>query len=257
MVKVSTSSGWTVFLAFLLFLSRLMGMENNFQNVVSITNGFITLTGMLIFSGTIEQLSGSLNASSKLFFQVSYLALLAGASAGLMEVPLALLFVGLGIRNILKLKLSGFFWLALATYIRLELGILLVVVGIYSILQKRSDFWKIAFFTTLGILPFLAYDLYFFHTIIPHSIVAKSVVYSIVPLQTFTRGLLLAFPLIVSNHQLFYFVALFILVLCILFSIVATLVLNPKSNMKTWIRDFQCMGFGHFRQLYCRAHAHL
>jgi hypothetical protein len=239
MVKVSTSSGWTVFVAILMALSRLLGIENHFRLVVSLINAAIALAGTLVFSAILQNiLEGKLTTKSKVFFQITYLALLAGASVGLMEVPLALLLAGLGIHEILKSKLSGFIWLGVAAYIRLELVILMALIGLYLIIQDKSKVWRILLFSAIGILPFLAYDLYFFHTIIPHSIIAKSVVYSIPSLNTFTRSLILALPIPASQNQLISFLAGFVLFIGIIFSTVVTLVLNRRSAARDWILIF-------------------
>jgi hypothetical protein len=239
MVKVSTSSGWTVFVAVLMALSRSFGIEKDFRIFVSLANASLTLAGMFVYSAVIERiLERQSSGVSKVLFQVTYLAFLAGASVGLMEIPLALLLAGLGILTITKSRTSGFFWLGLAAYVRLELVILLLIIGLYQAIEEKSRIWRIFLFSTLGILPFLAYDLYFFHTILPHSIVAKSVVYSIASLQTFTRSLLLAIPLIVSQNQSSYFIIAFLLFTSLIFSMAVTLVLNRRSNARDWILVF-------------------
>jgi hypothetical protein len=236
MVKVSTSSAWTVFTAGLLALSRLTGFESSFNILVSMVNVILTLAGMLFYTKVLDRvLDHQWGYPAKFFFQITYLALLAGASVGLMETPLALLLAAVGLYNILSSKLSGFFWMGLASCVRPELLILPAAVGAYLIYQNRSYLWKILVYGALGVVPFLVYDLYFFHTVIPHSIVAKSVVYSITSLATFTRGRLLAFPIPVSENQWLYFIAAFALLAGIIFSITATLLLSRQSDARNWV----------------------
>ncbi len=177
-VKVSTSTGWTVFLTLLYAVAHLVKIENSFPLIISIINALISVAGMLIYTEILETLlKDRLPLWSTLLFQFSYLALLLPASIGLMEIPFALLIAGVGIYFLHRSKPSGFVLLGLAAHIRLELVVLLSALGIIMFLAKQFRLQHILGYIAIGVLPLLGYDLYFYQTIIPHSIISKSIIY--------------------------------------------------------------------------------
>jgi len=185
MLKVSTSSGWIVCLTALFGIANLFKVENSFPLLVSITNALISLGGAYVYTKIVENLlKNPLSISKKLLFQILFVILLLPTSIGLMETPLALLIAGLGIYFLLLSKPSGFALLGFAAYIRLELSILVVLIILFVIVQKQFRLHQIIGYGILGALPFVFYDLYFFHTVIPHSIIAKAALYSLTPLDS-------------------------------------------------------------------------
>ena len=56
MVKVSTSSGWTIFLSLLYATARLFKIDTSFPLLVSIINAMITVCGALVYTAVIESL---------------------------------------------------------------------------------------------------------------------------------------------------------------------------------------------------------
>jgi hypothetical protein len=96
--------------------------------------------------------------------------------------------------------------------------------------KERGSLLQIFLFSTLGLLPMLAYDLYYFHTILPQSIIAKSTIYSITWLHSLTRGVLLAFPVAFYEHPYLFFVV----GLVFLVSIWVTSVMILAQNWQTW-----------------------
>jgi hypothetical protein len=135
---------------------------------------------MLVYSKILETLlKNRISLPMKVLFQVSYLALLLPASIGLMETSLALLIAGLGIYFLLIHRHWGFSLLGVAVYLRIELVILLGILLLVFVFQKKYKLVSVLGYTALGLLPFVIYDFYFFHTIIPQSILAKSTVYSL------------------------------------------------------------------------------
>jgi hypothetical protein len=179
-VKVSTSSGWIVFLTILFGIARLFRIDNNFPLLISIINALITFSGMLVFTKVGEiLLNKQLSLSMKMLFQIPYIVFLLPSSIGLMETPFALLITGLGICFLLQSKPFGFALLGIAAYIRLELLILLALTSLFIYIRKQYRLLIIIGYIAIGSLPFFIFDYYFFHTALPHSIVAKSIVYSI------------------------------------------------------------------------------
>jgi len=236
MVKVSTSSGWTVFLAILFGIARLFKIDNNYPMIVGITNAAISLCGMLVYTKVVEiLLSRRLSLIEKILFQIPNLALLLPSSIGLMETPFALLVAGLGILLLVKSKPSGFALLGFAAYIRLELLVLVGLAVVLLLLQKQFRPWKIALYLALGVGPFLAYDLYFFHTIIPNAIVAKSIVFSIPGWVSAFYILVHSLPALPFHQALVSFcvgMAFLVIVLVTAFSVLV--IGRPRRLTDTW-----------------------
>ena len=130
----------------------------------------------------------------RLLFLITYIAILLPASIGLMETSFALLVAGVGIYLLTRSKPTGFAFLAIAVYLRIELLILLTLTAILYIFQKQYKLQVILGYIAVGLLPFVIYDLYFFHTIVPQSIVAKSIVYSLPWFVPAVVVLLFSFP---------------------------------------------------------------
>jgi hypothetical protein len=196
MVKVSTSSGWTIWLAMLFGFARLIRMEDNLPLILGVLNAGISLCGMMVFTAVVESLlKARLSLSSKLLFQLSFLALILPSSVGLMETPLALLVVALGVYYLLQAKPIGCTLLGLAINVRLELCLVAILAGGVLVLQKQLKNKHILYFA-IGIIPILIYDLTYFHTIVPHSIIAKSVVYSTTWFESAVSILLFSYPTI-------------------------------------------------------------
>lgn len=246
-VKVSTSSGWTLFLALLLSVARGLGMEDRFAGMVSLVNAGIALGGMIVFIRVMETLiRGKLDPVRKILFQIAYLALLAPSSIGLMETPLAMLLAGVGILDVLHARPRGFLWIGLAAYTRVELVVLLAAVALLSLIRGRMYIVQAGVFLALGLLPLLLYDLYFFGTIIPQSIRAKSVIYTLTWLHTLTRGLQLSFPVAFPEYQLF--VVVIGLVLLIGIPIIGAIIVyrNRQLWQSQWIIVFLVWALGIF-----------
>ena len=78
--------------------ARLIRMEDNLPLILGVLNAGISLGGMMVFTAVVESLlKARLSVASKLLFQLSFLALIRPSSVGLMETPLALLVVALGV----------------------------------------------------------------------------------------------------------------------------------------------------------------
>jgi len=194
-LKVSTSSGWVIFLALIYWLAKAIHLVGHFALIISIINALITIGVVFIYTRIVEIfLQRQLTLPQKLLFQTTILALLLLPSIGLMETSLALLLAGAGIFLLLKTKSVGFLLLAMSLYFRMELILLASLLCALAIFRGEFKLQKTILWFTAGILPFIIFDLYFFRTIIPQSVLAKSVVYSITPFQTFIEVLNRSLP---------------------------------------------------------------
>lgn len=179
-VKVSTSSGWSIFLAIIFKLVNLVKFEGYFPFIIRMINSFILLIGMYIYTRLLENLRGEhFSEFTSLMFQISYVAILLPSSIGLMETPFALLLTGIGIYLLAHERHLGFMLLGFAVYTRLELTILLILISALMLFQRQLQIKRFFLCVGLGLVPMLVYDMYFFRTIIPHSVIAKAIVYAL------------------------------------------------------------------------------
>ncbi len=170
--------------------------------MVSLLNMAFTFLGMLVYSKIIGiLLKNRWSLLLKVVFQVCYIALLLPASIGLMETSLSLLIAGVGILFLIHNRPYGFAFLGVAVYLRLELIILLGILFTVFFIRDKINRLSIISFTALGLLPFIAYDLYFFHTVVPQSILAKSTVYSIEWFRTFIFVVFISLPDSILNKS--------------------------------------------------------
>ena len=195
MVKVSTSSGWVLFLAVFYGITRLLQVENALPLLVSILNALITLGAALVFTGILRKLlQEQISLRMQALFFLSCTALLLPASIGLMETPLALLVAGAGIYLLTQDKLYGFILLGLMVFLRLELVVLLGLAGLFFFLQRPARLLRIMGYSALGMVTFFMFDLYFFKSLTPQSMLAKSIVYSRTIFQVGLESLTYLFP---------------------------------------------------------------
>ena len=238
-LKVSTSSGWVIFLAVICKIASLFHSIESLPLLVSIANAIMLFAGLFVYTKIIEILHEKhLTLLEKALLQVPYLAMLLPSSIGLMETPAALFLAGLGLYLLLLNRPSGFFWLGIACYVRLELAILLLLVIVASIVTKQTRLKFILFYCISGTLPFLIYDLCFFGTVIPHSMIAKPVVYSLAPHHTLLRVVFGSLPVIMPVNAP---ASLLVSSLAHLFTVIWTslAVLSARPGMvKNWASVF-------------------
>ena len=195
MLKVSTSSGWVVFLSVLFALAQRLGFEAGFPLVVGVINAVISCASVVVYGHLVEQIAQiKLSTHVKTLFGVGFIAILLPSSIGLMETPMAILLVGLGLGAVLQNRSQGFVFLASAVYFRLELILLVGGVFLWVMFSKRVSLWTASRDSLLGILPFILFDLIFYRTIYPHSVVAKSQIYSLSGAQTLFYVLFYSLP---------------------------------------------------------------
>jgi hypothetical protein len=95
---------------------------------------------------------------------------------------------------------AGFAILCVAAYVRLELFVLLGLAGLFITLRKTMQVRASLGGAAIGLVPLLAYDIAFFRTVVPQSIVAKGIVYSIDWYQPLIHALLYSLPAIPLNR---------------------------------------------------------
>jgi hypothetical protein len=175
-VKGSSSTGWVLFIA---LLFSLFGTSPAW---VAIANAVLSAAAAILFAQVVDRLAGRDLPGSRLTAGISLLtvlSLLIRPSVGLMETPLAALLVALGVLQLVQSRGIAFFLLAAAVFVRPELLVLYLVLVVYRVVLAPRDLARILAWSAAGALPFICFDLFFFHTLIPHAIVAKARVYDL------------------------------------------------------------------------------
>lgn len=176
-LKVSTSTGWVLFLSLFEFLLQKINLQNSLPLVISVINASVTFIGAIIYGGIVEKSIGhALTFNKKIFFYFLFSTLMLPPSIGLMETPLAILIIGLGIWLILQKKPAGLFFISLSIYFRLELIGPALILLIYLLFTRQLK-WKDLIYPLIAIIPLISFDLAFYNTVVPHSMIAKSKVY--------------------------------------------------------------------------------
>jgi hypothetical protein len=173
-VMASSSPAWTVVLC-LLFLAG-----GGSAMVVAIFNGIVSALGGLAFIALARELSGGgLNKWLCWSFGLPFLSLMHFAGIGLMETSLAISVLGLAALLYARGREEAFILFALAPFIRLELALFFVLFFLHALLRRRGALGRRSLYSLLGCLPLASYQLVFFKTLLPGTMHAKSIVYSL------------------------------------------------------------------------------
>ena len=176
-LKVSTSSGWVLVLSLIEFVLQKIHLQDSLPVVISIFNASVTFIGAIIYGEVINSSIGhAISFNKKVLFYLLFIALMLPPSIGLMETPLAILLIGLGIWLILQKKPAGLFFISLSIYFRLELIGPALILLIYLLFTRQLK-WKDLIYPLIAIIPFISFDLAYYGTVVPHSMIAKSKVY--------------------------------------------------------------------------------
>jgi hypothetical protein len=173
-IKSSSSSAWTLLVA---LIFKLVGSSQISQ--LSVFNG-LSLFGLGAAAAGILKLPNG-RAVPPGWATVGGVLVVGGAisaSSGLMETPLAALLVTLGFFALMREKVWGFAILGMAVGIRLEVLVFAAIAAVIQIRQKR-DVTKSFLLGFGGWAPFVIYDLWFFGTVIPQPVKAKSIIYGL------------------------------------------------------------------------------
>ena len=253
-IKVSTSSGWVVFLTTVWGIIKLFKLSISLPLIIAILNALLTVAAAQIYTAIIKEiLRERFSVLYATILQTIFFAVMLPSSIGLMETPLALLIAGIGIYYLLLSKPIGFTMLSLACYIRLEFLILFMLASLFGYIKQQFKLYQILGYAIVGFLPLVCFDLYFFRTIIPHSIVAKSTVYSIAPSTTFLGIIFFSLPPTPFSTFKDLSGVTFLLLL-----IIISWVILRKKNTKIyqWPYMFSLLGLG-IAGLYVFGHAYI
>lgn len=177
-IMASTSPAWTIFLAVLI---KVLPFS---VRILSVINALFCIAGALVYTHFLQiALDQEFSTIKYCFFIVLYICLLFQSSVELMEMPCTLLMAGIGLLFLIRKKDIGFTFLAAAIFFRPEAVLYFIFASLYSIKNKQFSI-RAVIYSLIGLLPFVFYDLYFFHTFIPNTIIAKSIVYESTHLYT-------------------------------------------------------------------------
>lgn len=208
-VKATTSTGWLIFV-FTVF--KIFGIR---PILFSFINAFLSLLLIIISSKLIKKKTGIDLFSIDIIAASLVLIIFLYTSIGLMETQLAVLLLITGCYLIVCKRGSGFFFLSLSMFIRPELSINFFSAFLHGVRTQRISLHKIFIFIVLGAAPFIVFDLYFWGTVIPHSVTAKEALYKL-DYSLFVYELVptVVWILIKGNWQIFFaavFVGLFLI----------------------------------------------
>jgi hypothetical protein len=174
-VMASSSSGWTLtlYLIFLLFGVNL--------KAVALFNAAVSALDVYVYARIIGGLTGRSGLTDDLLASLAVVPVLVYSSAGLMETPLAMLVLGIGVLLYIRKLPVSFMFMAASVFFRLELGVFPVLFAAHSLYRKNVPPGRVLGYMAAGAAPFVFYDMYFFGTIIPHTVIAKRAVYSLGP----------------------------------------------------------------------------
>jgi hypothetical protein len=176
-LKTSSSSGWTVIVA------GLFSVFGAGMRPIAALNA-IVLTGLVAGLWTLLRPKFQEKSAVLILICAAVAGSTLSASVGLMETPLALTVICWGLVLVDRGKPVGFFVLGLAVCVRLEAALVLgAVLGVLW-LRRTPRVLRAGLLAGLGVLPLVIYDLWFFGTLVPQPVRAKSVTYQLSRVQS-------------------------------------------------------------------------
>lgn len=136
-----------------------------------------------------------------------------------METPFSLLVFGLGLLLLFNQKNIGALLIGVSIYLRLELLIPVSFVFVLLLIKKQLS-WRHIFWALIGVLPFILFDLIYFGTVIPQSIIAKPVVYNLKRSQTLLFILFASIPPVNFFESTIINAIVFISLIVLIFSVI-------------------------------------
>ncbi|MBX7142845.1 MAG: hypothetical protein K1X79_00165 [Oligoflexia bacterium] len=168
-VMSTSSSVWT------LFLSALFKIFGVTISAVAISNAFF-----LFMLGIVAScLAVKASLLERIMVAALAVSIVLPSSIQLMETPLALCLMLFGYYLYNSGRSFGFALLTLAAFTRLELSIFLLMCALDNLFLRRIDCRQALFTIVLCALPLVMFDLYYFGTLIPQTVQAKAVIYSL------------------------------------------------------------------------------
>ncbi len=113
-----------------------------------------------------------------IFFLAAYLSQMIKPSLGLMETPLALLLAGLALLGLARSQPASLLLFGALPFFRPELIVLTGLAALYARLVQHLPLKALGFLAA-GALPFLLFEFIHFGGVLPHTLQAKAMVYSL------------------------------------------------------------------------------
>ncbi len=245
-MKVSTSTGWIILLTSMLLISKLVNISLDLNLLVTILNALMIISGALIYLTILEMIvAKKLSLLQWITFMLFYVVICLPSSLALMETVTALAVIGIGVLLLIKGKMYAFIFVGMSIFFRPEFLIPAVLTFAYACYKQRQRIPTICFYLLVGLLPFIFFDLYFYGTIIPQSVTAKSIIYQLsivdaaVIILLRIRDTFFMFPFFdgFSSIYLFYslFIPLFFIALFLLKSLKQKYSTNRINTIITWV----------------------
>jgi hypothetical protein len=185
-VMASSSTGWTILLALLVRCLQTLGLNVDLPVIVSLVNALATAAGAYVYTFLFDRLVQNPQPwLVRTIFFLTYLGMILPTSIGLMETPLVMLFVGIALLLLLNKSRWSLICLSVLPFFRPELVVVTGLTSLFIIMTRRFSIKDFAFYFVLGATPFIIFELYFFKTLIPNTVITKSVVYSLTYIETF------------------------------------------------------------------------
>jgi hypothetical protein len=187
-VNASSAPAWTWFLALL----SLLGGSTLW---VACFNAVATVAGAVVFVTLVDDLVGAPSAAWFSWpFALAYCGGVHFAGAGLMEVPAALLVLGLAVLGWVRGRSWCFALFSLACFLRVEFALFALLFLAVTTVSGRIDRLRCWMAAALGALPFVVYLLAVFGSLVPHTVTAKSRVYDLTVGDAWTLLVQVAVP---------------------------------------------------------------
>lgn len=163
---------WVIILAFFNLFPLTLILK------VAIFNAVVSILGLLVWVHLLKCFSIRKNQTIVIsLFALCYVGFLISSTVGLMETPLAICFLGLAIYFVKKGKLHGWAILGVIIFLRVELIIFVLLFGLTNLNKSLGNSTKKLVTLTIPLLFLGIICYYFYNTLIPHTMIAKTQVF--------------------------------------------------------------------------------
>ncbi len=176
----SSSPLWTI------VLGLLAQITNQLPLVVALLNAIILSGSIYVYYLFAKRLAKD-HKGIVLFLLTAVLVLACTleASLSLMETPLAVLLFGMNLLSLDRKQYArSVFYLVLASFTRPEFSCALLLNSVYLVWQSRLSIYRTALSILVAAVIPCVFCIYYFGTLIPQTIHAKSIVYGLTPTET-------------------------------------------------------------------------